>query len=199
MMNPSEAQGPGPSTGLQERIRAMKASPEEAAMLDGGPEVEPDDGEPQPGDYGVPQVETDPSVEKLPEWVKVPPDLGFPPGKQVSFLRFRSDWCDMPKDGDQQVIFWNLRASEETRGVARARGDANRLFVELAKETIRSINGHKADWSGRPGPGNVQAWWENVGSKVRRIVQTYYMKTHQLSGEEIADFFSNCVAVRSAG
>lgn len=143
----------------------------------------------------------------VPNWAKLPPNFKIPPGRVVAFIRLRSEWTDMPAKGEvhedgvryRQCIVWNLTGSDEKHAIARTRGDTMRLAAELSKQMVRCIDGNKSDWTGQPGPGRVDSWWEEIGAKCRQLIQSYYIKTHTLTEEEKKDFFDNCIAVRTAG
>lgn len=137
----------------------------------------------------------------LPEWATMPEGLKVPPGRQVHALRFRSEWTDVPGKGDRHCIVWNLSDAEERIALKRSGGgdEPVSMATELAKQMIRAIDGHKADWSGVAGPGNIDVFWREIGSKCRQLVVRWYTQTHMLSDAERADFFENCVASRTAG
>jgi len=133
---------------------------------------------------------------EIPEWAKVPATLKMPVGRQVQFLRFKAEWTDTRAKGDRQCIVWNLTDADEKIALKRAKGDGSRALAELSKQTIRAIDGVKVDWT-RGDMSNVNKWWDEIGAGCRQLVQSIYHKNHNLSLEEQADFFANCVAVRT--
>lgn len=143
--------------------------------------------------------EAEPTPEnehEIPEWALVPSNLTLPVGRQVSFVRFRAAWTDTISKGDRQCILWNLTDADEKIALKRARGDGSRALAELAKQMIRAIDGVKVDWTkGELSP--VNKWWNEIGAGCRQLVQAIYHKNHNLSAEDQADFFANCVATRT--
>lgn len=133
---------------------------------------------------------------EIPPWAKVPATLKMPVGRQVQFLKFKAEWTDTPTKGERQCIVWNLTDADEKLALKRARGDGSRALAELAKQTIRAIDGVKTDWT-RGDLSNVNKWWDEIGAGCRQLVQAIYHKNHNLSLEDQADFFANCVAVRT--
>ncbi len=141
----------------------------------------------------------DPSA--LPEWVKMPAGFKMPPGKQVAFMLFKKEWTDRPELGDRQCIIWPLSLSDEKVSLKRARNEAAMVMPSQTMQTIRAIDGMKSDWTGRPAAGvsySVAKFYDEIGAKCRSMLENYYLKSHVLSADEQADFFLNCLAVRSA-
>lgn len=137
--------------------------------------------------------------DEIPEWVIMPKDPNFkiPPGRQLGFLRLRGEWTDTASKGDRQCIVWALTDADEKLALKRTQGDSSRFLAELTKQMIRAVDGQRVDWA-KGHSTNVNRWWNEVGAKCRKILQAYYHKTHSLEDVEIADFFANCVAVRTA-
>lgn len=141
-------------------------------------------------------VDDNPS-DAMPDWVSIPDGMKLPEGRQVAFMLFRGEWTDEPKRGDRQCILWNLTEADEKIAIKRTRGEPLRTIEEMAKQMIRSVDGVKADWTGKLGPGNVSAFWSQIGSRCRTLIKNHYLKTHSLNAEQQADFFSNCLVVRT--
>ena len=132
----------------------------------------------------------------LPPWVKVPSNLNIPPEKQIGFMGFLPAWTDRPSLGFRHCIFWSLSVADEKLAKQAARGgDA---LPHLAMRMIRAIDGHKADWTGKKGNGNVEQFWESIGGRCRPLIINAYWKLHSLEAEETADFFLNYSTFRSA-
>ena len=140
----------------------------------------------------------EPDQDARPAWAKVPPSLVLPPGKQIGFMLFRAAWTDRPDLGDRTIVTWGLSVNDEKLARQASRGDSARAIDELAKRTIRAIDGVRADWTGKRGAGDVNAFWEQVGPKCRPLIINAYWKLHSLTAEETADFFTGCIAYRSA-
>lgn len=133
---------------------------------------------------------------ELPEWVIVPEGLKVPSGRTLYALRFRAEWTDTPHAGERQCLIWPMSVGDHRLAMQRAAGDANRVSSEVCKQMIRAVDGVVVDRSGAIGPGNVDVWWEAIGTKCRTAVERFTLKLSHLSQEEAADFFENCVAAR---
>lgn len=139
-------------------------------------------------------------ADDMPEWAVLPNDLKIPKGRVVAFILFRADWTDTPDKGDRQCIVWNLSDADERIALKRtAMGDGLGAVSELAKQSVRAVDGHRVDWSKPKGPGSIDQFWREIGAKCRALVQRWYLQNHQLTDREQADFFENCVAVRTMG
>jgi len=134
-----------------------------------------------------------------PAWVEIPANFKFPRGRQVAFVRFRASWTDTPEKGERQAILWALTDADEKVALSRAMGDVNRAANELAKQMVRAVDGHVADWSGEPGPANIDRWWNEIGARCRGMLVRIFTQLHVLNEEERKDFFESCIALRTAG
>lgn len=133
-----------------------------------------------------------------PDWASVPPNLILPPEVLVTYVRCKAKLTRIPSKGDRNIIIWGLTASEEMMSLKRCMGENLRSVSEMTKMTIRAIDGVKVDWSGRPGPGNVNTFWDEIGPAYRQQLINVYLKTHALSSEDQADFFVNCLHIEDA-
>ncbi len=161
-----------------------------------GPEQEEEGPEAQLRPSKDPMVLPEPTSNEIPEWAKVPAGMKFPKGKQVIFMRFRPSMTDTPSKGERQAIIWSNSIGYQKLAYARADKDPNKMSEQLAKQTIRSVDGMRVDWSGEMTSANIDVWWDEVGPKCRGIIDKLYMQLHYASREEAVDFFENCVAVR---
>jgi len=137
----------------------------------------------------------------LPDWVSFPPGFKIPPGKEVSFLYFRAKWTDRPEKGDRWCMMWTLSDADEKLAIKRTRGEGGRALTELTKGTIRIVDGKRGDWTGTGDAEttySVDRFWDEIGGKCRELIQTIYIKTHQLTSAERADFLENCCVIRKA-
>lgn len=134
----------------------------------------------------------------VPDWFTMPPGFVIPPHKEIIFLRFRAAWTDRPDKGERMCMLWPLSDADEKLALKRTRGEPARGLSELSKQLIRAVDGCRADWTGQPGPGSVERFWDEIGSKCRQLIQNYYAKTHTLSNEEKYDFLGNCFVVKNA-
>lgn len=133
----------------------------------------------------------------LPDWVVVPEGLKIPPGAEVIAMRFRAEWTAVPKKGERWCLTWPLTEAEESAALKRTRGDLFRSTPEMAKMTIRVIDGVKADWSakiigGVVSKGNVNRFWHEIGPKCRKMLVANYHRTHNLNEEQLQDFLLSC-------
>lgn len=155
--------------------------------------------EPSPVDPPKQRIIPEPKAGGAPAWSKVPADMRFPRGRQVLFVRFEAAWTDSPHKGDRQCIIWGLTDIDEKAAFGRAMSDPNRAANELAKQMVRSIDGHVTDWSGTEGPANIDLWWREIGGKCRQMLIRLYTQLHVLPDEDRKRFFESCIEVRSTG
>jgi hypothetical protein len=135
----------------------------------------------------------------VPSWVNIPANFKPPKGQQVIFLKFKAEWTANPSKGERQAIAWPVSVMEEKNALSRARGDVLRSIDELAKAMVKFIDGVPVDWTGTNPEGNIDQWWNEVGPKCRNVLHRIYTQTHNLTDDEHADFFENCIAVRTVG
>ncbi len=144
--------------------------------------------------YGTDDEAPAVNTSETPEWAAVPPDLKMPIGRQIYFLRFRARWTDRPDKGERQCLLWNLTEADEKLALRRTRGDAFRAVDELSKQMVRAIDGQSVNWTSV----SPETFWNEIGGSCRQLLKNHYSKTHMLGAEETADFFANCIAVRTA-
>jgi hypothetical protein len=138
-------------------------------------------------------------ADAIPPWATIPPNFNPPKGVQVIFMLFKAEWTANPRKGNRQAIAWPVTVMEEKNALSRARGDVLRSIDELSKAMVKYIDGVPVDWTGANREGNIDQWWNEVGPKCRNILHRIYTQTHNLSDDEHADFFENCIAVRTVG
>lgn len=133
-------------------------------------------------------------IAGAPAWAVVPPDLVVPPGEVVMFLRLPKAMTRGAED--HHVILWELNYADEkrARSRAKARGEADYLD-DLTMQSIRAIDGARADWSGEPGPGAVLAFYDK-GARYRGrfLLKLMFQRMHNIDPEESMRFFADCVA-----
>lgn len=137
----------------------------------------------------------------LPDWVEFPAGFKIPPNKQLAFMMFRARWTDRPDKGDRWCLLWPLTDAEEKLAIKRTRGENGRMLAEFSKGMIRIADSKKVNWTGDFDPATEASpdrFWDEIGAKCRQMIQNFYLKTHQLDREEQADFFKNCLHVRTA-
>lgn len=135
----------------------------------------------------------------IPQWAIRPPDLQIPRYKKVFYLRFRADMTDTPSKGERQAIIWSNNLADQKLAVMRSNKDPNQMAEQMAKQMIRAVDGHVADWTGELGAGNIDIWWDAIGPKCRSILDRLFVQMHVATKEDLADFFENCVEVRLQG
>lgn len=113
-------------------------------------------------------------------------------------MRFRAEWTDAPQKGDRVMVLWSLTEAEEKLAYKRSGDDTRSTIAELSKQSIRAIDGCKADWTRASVPGAVHILWNDLGTRCRQQIMNWYLKSHTLTSEQQQDFFVNCFAVRSA-
>lgn len=133
-----------------------------------------------------------------PPWAAIPPGLKFPRGRQIMFIRIRADLTDTPWKGERQCICWSINLADERIALKRAQGDALKLTDELAKQMVRSVDGRIASWDGLRGEDDIEVFWSEIGRKGRTILQRLFTQLHIPDPQQLADFFENCIAVRTA-
>lgn len=147
---------------------------------------------------------------EVPDWVSFPPNFKIPRGKTVVFFRFRAEWTEKPEKGDRWCMLWPLSDAEEKLAIKRTRGESGRTLSELSKQCLRLIGtidsqtgesiGKRVNWTGdfdEATDASPDRFWADLG-KCRSLVQNYFVKAHQLSAEETADFFTSCVVAVTA-
>lgn len=138
-------------------------------------------------------LETAPSG--IPDWCPVPAGFAPPIGRKPIFVRLRAEWTDNPHVGDRTLIMWTLSSREEKIGFERGQGQPTSAIQEMAKMTIRVIDGSKVDPSRKQ---LVDQFWQDIGPGCRQMLTNLYLKTHSLNEDQRKDFFANCIAVGSA-
>lgn len=159
------------------------------------PETKPETQE-QPPTFAFPPASADVAI---PSWVKLPRDMKLPKHRQVFYIRFRAAMTDTPDAGERQCIVWSNNIGDQKLAIMRSDGDPNKLPEQLAKQMIRSVDGAIADWTGEPGVGNIDVWWDAIGPKCRSILDRLFVQLHVAKPDELVDFFENCVVVRHSG
>lgn len=152
-----------------------------------------------------------PSNGPAPYWALVPEGMVYPRGKQVMFIRFRSEWTDAPWKGQEligpdgvslglyrQCIIWSINTSDKKLAFARSNKDPNRAVDELAKQMIRVHDGIRTDWSVSSAQG-IDGFWNELGEKCRGLMTRMFSRLHVLESAAVTDFLDNCVEVRKTG
>lgn len=144
-----------------------------------------------------------------PAWAAVPENLTIPRGRVAFFLRFRASLTNTNKKGIpaadifepdgspvlyRHCIVWALSVGDKKFAANRSMGDSIRFSDELVKSMIRSIDGRMVDMS----DSSLDVWWDEVGEKVRSLIQRTYNQLHNLKPEELDHFLEHCVESRSA-
>ena len=140
----------------------------------------------------------------LPPWAAgiLPAGLTPPPYAQVGYIRFLPELTGRPDLGQRTCCTWGLSVADERLAKQMSRGDSTRLYEELAKQTIRAVDGRLVDRTGRAGHAgggvDVRKFWEQIGSKGRMLLINQYLQSHTPTASEMADFFLSCCTYRTA-
>lgn len=149
-----------------------------------------------------------PTADGPPAWAVIPSNMKLQRGRQMIFIRFPSEWTDVPERGIEiggETGLWRLcivtpcSVADKRLAANRCEGKSQRLTDEMCKQTIRSVDGFVADWSGTKSPGSIDHWWNEIGEKCRNELTRVFLKLHQLDEGERVRFFESCIAVRTAG
>lgn len=168
-------------------------TPEELkAVQDEKPEIKP-----------LPNDLPDAKDGGAPAWAILPHDILFPKGRVTYFLRFPARWTNTPNKGLvdangvrwRQCIVWAMSVGDKKFALGRSMGDSLRASDEMVKTTIRSYDGKLTDMSN----ADLDVWWDEVGEKVRGLLQRVWSQSHFLKPQEIDYFLKDCIEVRSAG
>lgn len=167
----------------------------EQADDDGNEEAEPEKKQPTLASFELPTVVPGGGV---PAWATPPPPgMKFPRGRQIMFIRIRAELTDAPWKGERQCICWSINLADERLALKRAQGDGLKLTDELAKQMIRAVDGHRANWDGLRGEDDIEVFWSEIGRKGRTILQRLFTQMHIPDPRQLSDFFENCIAVRT--
>lgn len=86
-----------------------------------------------------------------------------------------------------QVGLVEITPDEELMASRRARNDAIRLSQELAKESLRMVNGQKVTSV----DGSVDTAWNQLPAKIRQLVMAAYTELHNPDMGDSADFLKS--------
>lgn len=136
-----------------------------------------------------------PEEGAVPDWVQVPEGFRFPRGMPLVFMRLRCKYT--PSMGqDRQLICWPINIADQKLALGRSQGDNARAVDEMTKQMVRVVDGMRVDWSGAPGPANIDQWWDMIGAPNRNLLNRVFTQLHIPSPEQVSDFFESCIAVR---
>lgn len=172
---------------MEDRKLSAFAGPEEPTVASEAPVEVPEPGLPAA------------SGDDVPEWALVPKDLRVPKGRQVFFVRLRASMTDAPEKGERQCIIWSLSDGDEKLATDRCEGKAGRASSEYTKQMVRAVDGVVVSWMKPRGPGSIDEFWREIGTKGRNLLMRMYTKLHLADDDEVRDFFENCIAVRTSG
>jgi hypothetical protein len=141
----------------------------------------------------------------IPEWFVLPSgfEAEMPQGVEACFLKLEARHTYRPSFGDRQCLLLPLTVKEETLAYKRIAGlgtsSPQAAISELAKQTIKVIDGKKPEWVKRAARNTPDVFWNDIGRKYRNIIEGWYVKTHVLGKEDRAAFLANCMDVRIVG
>ncbi len=149
--------------------------------------------------FRIPEAKPNGTPGAIPTWAagKIP-KMRLPRGVDVLVIRIPAKWTPLRQKGDRILVLWELSEGDEKMAFGRGQGDAVRATSELAKQCIRSVDGHAADWSGdQAHPGCVDRVWREIGAKGRNHLIRLSSQLNHPSTEQVRDFFENCIAAVS--
>jgi hypothetical protein len=181
---------------FDEAFKTLEASEAEARAV--GVDLDPQEAHPLEAAAEA-NANRDENVQ-IPPWFVAPAGFNLPVGKEVAFMRFRASWTDKPDLGDRQCVLWPLTVGDEKLALDRTMGKSSRALGELAQQSIRVIDGKRADWAGlwAKNPDTytpVLRFWDEIGAKCRQMIVNWYHKSHALDSKELAEFFLQCFVV----
>lgn len=89
--------------------------------------------------------------------------------------------------GIETVGLIELRAEDELNATRRAHNDPIRLAYELARESLREINGKPVSLA----DGSLDPAWNRMSAKIRTLVMTGYSAIHQPGDESTSAFLGS--------
>jgi len=95
---------------------------------------------------------------------------------------------DLAEETDIQTVgLVQLKGTEEVEGARATRGDPMRLPFELARKSLKQINGKDL------GMTEEEAFWERpANAKVRTLIVTAFNEINQPSNEQNQSFLKSC-------
>ncbi len=127
-------------------------------------------------------------VRQVPDFfppAMIPKGIKFPQGIEAMFIKIPADFTCARHKGDRFLIIWGTSEADEALVLGRSMSDPNRATGQLAKQVVRAIDGHVADWSGLPTPGSVDQLWREIGPKGRNLLIRMMAKVNTLEQEEL--------------
>ncbi len=89
--------------------------------------------------------------------------------------------------GVEKIGIVELNAEEEINATKRAAGDGLRIGFELAKESLREVNGQAVNTN----DGTADRAWNTMHPKIRMLCVTAYTDIHQPAKEDHAAFIGS--------
>jgi hypothetical protein len=134
--------------------------------------------------------------EKLPDWAEVPESLQIPPGRTITFVRFKPDVMLNKTSPGHTLILWPLTVREEKIAIKRARGEVGEMMDELTKICVRCVDGKPV----QPAMAAqvLGKLWDEIGLKCVSQLRNWYQRNHTMDQEQIVDFYGSCIVVRSS-
>ena len=89
--------------------------------------------------------------------------------------------------GVTEVGLVQLTSNEELQATKRAVNDTHRLAYELAKESLREVDGNPVGAA----DGSIDAVWKDMHPKIRTLIMTAYGELHAPEKDEIDSFLQS--------
>lgn len=151
-----------------------------------------------------------PKPGALPDWAPIPAKgVVQPKGRPMYTLRFPSVWTALPSKGVRMpdhdglwrwCVVWELTDTEELAALQRGQGNSQRNVSELAKQMIRVVDGHPANWAAaREAHDSPEQWWTEIGKKCQGMMLAIYNQLHTLGAAEMSLFFTSFIEGKYTG
>lgn len=136
----------------------------------------------------------------VPQWALIPDDpFRFPKGRKVVFIRMRAYLTDVPGKGERQCILWPLSVGDVEFAASRSHGNAARFEQELAKQSIRAIDGKAVDWTVESIGTSANVFWREIGQAYRVQIVRLNNMLNSMNPKETVDFLEHCVSLVVVG
>jgi hypothetical protein len=188
------------AAGAGMKVEDGPPGPEAAALGDDETDPEAEAALAALGGGGSPQAPSPGPRVGVPDWFHMPKGMELEPGTRVAFLRLRAAHTAKPALGERQCLLVPLTVKLEGFAYKQAQGmPSSGVVGVLAKWQIAVIDGERPEWVNKQSPRHLDQFWNDIGAAYRRLIESWYVKTHVLAKEDRLDFFANCLDDRTVG